>query len=81
MKYQEEFTGSKAEFGDFIKKAVPELFAGRMTVEGKTVSLPSDVPLDYKVKYSEDDDGGSVSIKVSWENTNLDFEIEEEEED
>ena len=80
MKYQEAFTGSKAEFGDFIKKAIPELFAGRMTVEGKTISIPADVELDYKVKYDEYPEGASVSIKVSWENTNLDFEIEEDEE-
>ena len=29
MRYQEDFTGTKAEFADFIKKVVPELFAGR----------------------------------------------------
>jgi amphi-Trp domain-containing protein len=81
MRYQEAFTGSKAEFGDFLKKAVPELFAGRLTVEGKAVSIPSDVELDYKVKYDEDAEGGAVSIKVSWENPNLELEIEEEEEE
>ncbi|NLH95908.1 MAG: amphi-Trp domain-containing protein [Clostridiaceae bacterium] len=80
MRYQEDFTGTKAEFADFIKKVVPELFAGRLTVEGKTISIPSDVELDYKIKYDEDAEGGSVSIKVSWENPNLDLEIEEEEE-
>ena len=56
------------------------MFAVRMTVEGKTISIPADVELDYKVKYDEDPEGASVSIKVSWENTNLDFEIEEDEE-
>lgn len=80
MRYQEDFTGTKAEFADFIKKVVPELFAGRLTVEGKTISIPSDVELDYNIKYDEDAEGGSVSIKVSWENPNLDLEIEEEEE-
>ena len=81
MRYQEDFTGTKTEFGDFIKKAIPELFAGRLTVEGKTISIPSDVTLEYKVKYDEDAEGGSVSIKVSWDNPNLDLEIEEEEEE
>ena len=67
MKYQEAYQGTKAEFGDFVKKAVPELFAGKLVVEGKTVSLPGDASYDYKVKYDEDEQGGSVSIKVSWE--------------
>jgi len=80
MKYQESFVGSKAEFGDYVKKIIPDLFAGRLAVEGKTVTIPGDVELDYKIKYDEDEEGGSVTIKVSWENPNLDLEIEEEEE-
>lgn len=67
MKYQESYLGSKAEFGDFIKKAVPELFAGKLVVEGKTVGLPQEADLDYKVKYDENEDGGSVTLKVTWE--------------
>lgn len=67
MKYQENFTGQKADFADYIKKVVPELFGSRLAVEGKTVTIPSDNPLDYKVKYDEQETGGSISIKVSWE--------------
>jgi amphi-Trp domain-containing protein len=67
MKYQESYLGSKAEFGDFIKKAVPELFAGKLVVEGKTVGLPTEADLDYKVKFDEDEEGGSITFKVSWE--------------
>lgn len=67
MKYQNSYAGSKSEFADFIKKTVPELFGSRLAVEGKQVSIPNDVPLDYKVKYDEDEFGGSVTIKVSWE--------------
>ena len=78
MRYQEANVGSKAEFGDYIKKIVPELFAGRLAVEGKTVTIPADVDLDYKIKYDESDEGGSVTIKVSWDNPNMDLEIEEE---
>ncbi len=77
MKYQETYTGSKAEFGDFIKKAVPDLFSGKLTVEGKTASIPGDIELDYKVKYDESEEGGSVSIKVTWENPNLELNLEE----
>lgn len=78
MKYQEANIGSKAEFGDYIKKIVPDLFAGRLAVEGKAVSIPGDVELNYKVKYDDGDEGGSVTIKVSWDNPNLELEIEEE---
>ncbi len=77
MKYQETFVGSRHEFAEFIKKAVPDLFSGKLTVEGKTVSLPSDGDLDYKVKYDDDEQGGSISIKVGWENPNVDIEIDE----
>ncbi len=79
MKFSESNTGSKAEFADYIKKIVPDLFAGRLAIEGKTVTIPSDTDLDYKVKFDESDEGGSVSIKVSWDNPNLELEIEEEE--
>lgn len=77
MKYQETYLGSRAEFGDFIKKAVPDLFAGRLAVEGKSVTLPADTDLDYKVKYDEDEQGGSVTIKVSWENPNVELNLDD----
>lgn len=77
MKYQETYMGSKAEFGNYIKKAVPELFAGKLTVEEKTVNLPSDVNLEYKVKYDEDEQGGSVTIKVAWEKETLELNLDD----
>lgn len=77
MKYQETYLGSKAEFGDYIKKAVPDLFAGRLAVEGKSVTLPADTDLDYKVKYDEDEQGGSVTIKVSWSNPNVELNLDD----
>ncbi|NLK86304.1 MAG: transcription initiation factor IIE [Clostridiaceae bacterium] len=73
MRYQDAFVGSREEFGDFIRKAVPDLFAGRLVVEGKQIQLPEDADIDYKVKYDEGIDGGSVTIKASW-----DIETEEE---
>lgn len=78
MKYQESYLGSKSEFGDFVKKAIPDLFAGRLVVEGKAVTLPTGTDYDYKVKYDEDEQGGSVTIKVAWENqSNLDINIDD----
>lgn len=67
MKYQESYLGTKAEFGDWIKKTIPELFAGKLVIEGKSVAIPSEADLDYKVKYDDGDDGGSISFKVTWE--------------
>ena len=78
MKYQESFLGSKSDFGDYIKKAIPDLFAGRLAVEGKAVTLPKDGDLDYKVKYDEDEQGGSVTIKVTWEKeSNVEINIDD----
>ncbi len=76
MKYQETYLGSKAEFAEFIKKAVPDLFAGNLAVEGNPVVLPADTELTYKVKYDDDVEGGSVSIKVSWDNPNMELELD-----
>ncbi len=67
MRYQDAFLGSRTEFGEFIRAAIPELFAGKLRVEGKVVELPADADLDYKVKYDDDLEGGSVTIKVSWD--------------
>ncbi|TYQ15535.1 UNVERIFIED_CONTAM: amphi-Trp domain-containing protein [Acetivibrio alkalicellulosi] len=75
MKYQQDFIGTKVDFADFIKKTIPELFTGKLNVEGKTVVIPSDKELDYKIKLSEEEDGGSFALKVSWSN------VEEEDDD
>ena len=73
MKYQEDYVGTKAELSDFIKKVIPELFTGRLTVEGQAVRIPNDCNLDYKIKY---DSAGTVGIKISWEDENEEEELE-----
>ncbi len=78
MKYQEGSVGNKGDFAEYIKKMVPELFSGRLAVEGKTVIIPHDKDLDYKVKYDIDEAGGSVSVKVAWDNDNGEDEEEVE---
>lgn len=78
MKYQNSFFGGKVDFADFVKKAIPDLFGDRLEVEGKRVTLPADNELAYKVKFDEDEFGGSVTLKVSWE-TGVREEEEEEE--
>lgn len=78
MKYQDTSTGSKADFAEFIKKVVPELFGGRLAVEGKTVSLPSDTELDYKTKYDIEETSGSFTIKVSWDYGTEDNDVDVE---
>ena len=75
MKYQETYIGSKTEFGDYIKKAVPELFAGKLSIEGKSVTLPTDTELDYKVKFDEDEQGGSFTIKVTWKDPSVELDL------
>ncbi len=67
MKFQEANLGSKTEFAEYVKTVIPKLFKGELAVEGKKVALPQDGDLDFKVKYDEDESGGSFTIKVSWE--------------
>ncbi|HHV29693.1 amphi-Trp domain-containing protein [Acetivibrio mesophilus] len=76
MKYQEDFFGSKSDFADFVKKVVPDLFSGKLAVEGKNVGIPADRNVDYKIKYSEDEESAALTLKVSW-----DFGTETEEEE
>jgi hypothetical protein len=67
MKYQETYLGSRSEFSEFVKKTIPDLFNGKLVVEGKNVVVPRDTELDYKIKYDEDEQGGCISLKVTWE--------------
>jgi hypothetical protein len=76
MKYQEVLAGSKAECMDYAKKVVQTLQVNKLVVEGQAVRIPTDLPLEYKVKYDEDVTGGSFSLKISW-----DTGVEEEEEE
>lgn len=76
MKYQEDFTGAKADFGTFLNKAANALFSNKLIVEGKAVKLPADRDLNYKIKFDDGEEGGAVSIKVSWDN-----EVDEEEDE
>lgn len=80
MKYQNSFFGGKTEFADFIKQTIPDLFGGRLDVEGQKVTLPADKDLAYKVKFDEDESGGSVTIKVAWKNAAQEVQLVEEDE-
>lgn len=68
MQYREDFSGNKVEFSEFLKNLFNQMISNLLTVEGQNVSVPNDRPLDYKVKYTTDEDGASVTLKVSWEN-------------
>lgn len=72
MKRQEANLGSKTEFAEYVKKVIPDLFAGRLTVEDQQVTIPSDKDLEFKVKHVDDETGGSFTLKVSWENETRD---------
>ncbi|HEX9063414.1 MAG TPA: transcription initiation factor IIE, partial [Clostridia bacterium] len=52
---------------DYMIKIIPDLFGGKLLVENKEVSIPDDISLDYKAKLTEDETGGSFTIKVSWD--------------
>jgi hypothetical protein len=68
MQYREDFSGNKAEFTEFLKNLFNQMISNLLTVEGQNAAIPSDKPLDYKVKYTTDEEGASVTLKVSWAN-------------
>lgn len=68
MKCKEEFSGSKNEFSEFLKNLFNQMISNLLTVEGQNAAIPGDRPLDYKVKYTSDEDHSSVTLKVAWKN-------------
>lgn len=68
MKYQESIACPREELAKIIKKIVSDVLGDRCTVEGNHVQMPRDVDFDVKVKYNVDEDGGSLTIKIAWEN-------------
>jgi hypothetical protein len=76
MKYEESYPGLSAEIAKLLKKTVPDSFARNLDEAGVKLELPEDRELELKVKYDIDEDGGSLGLKISWNN-----EIEEDEED
>ncbi|MCX7745965.1 MAG: transcription initiation factor IIE [Clostridia bacterium] len=81
MKYQEANIGSKGDLVDYLKRVIPLVFAGKLEIEGQRVNIPDDYELEFKVKYEEDEFGGGLSIKVSWDKEVDRGEEEEEEEE
>lgn len=67
MKYQENFNDSMDEFKKFFNTMIQQLFTNALKVEGETVNMPTDRELDYKMKYSVDEDSCTFAFKVSWD--------------
>jgi hypothetical protein len=61
-----------------IKRAVPETFLKKLKMEGRDLEFPQDRELELKVKYDIDDDGGSFTLKISWDNDEFDEDNEED---
>lgn len=78
MKLQEKSLGTKSDFVDFLKGLFGKMANGKLSVEGEDVTIPNDKDLEYAVKYKDDEDKGSLTVKVSWANKE---EVEEAEED
>lgn len=68
MQYREDFSGSKGEFSEFLKKVFNQMISNYLTVEGEKAVIPEDRELDFKIKYNTDDEESSIALKVSWPN-------------
>ncbi|MCX8130442.1 MAG: transcription initiation factor IIE [Clostridia bacterium] len=68
MKYSESNTYTRSDLGGNVKKVISDLLAGRLVVEGQNVDIPEDLDMDVKVKYSVDETGGNVTLKITWDN-------------
>jgi hypothetical protein len=66
MNSTEKYVGSKEEFYFFLKDEIIKLFKGKLKIEGTRVLVPDDEKLNYEFNYVNDEDYGSLSIKVSW---------------
>lgn len=81
MKYQEGFIVAKADLKDRVKKVIADAISSNLALEGRKVEIPSDRDLEVKIKYGSDEGGGSLSVKVSWENAIEESEAEASEDD
>ncbi|MGI6648679.1 MAG: hypothetical protein ACOX5W_06375 [Bacillota bacterium] len=82
MAYVEEYVGSRSEFLRFMQEVWKSLNSGGINIEGKTLRLPKDTELEYKIKYDYDDEEYVLALKVSWPNPSWvePEDVEEEEE-
>ncbi|MCX7924098.1 MAG: transcription initiation factor IIE [Clostridia bacterium] len=78
MKYQESNACAKNELGANVKRIISDLLAERLVVEGQHVKFPDDVDLEVKVKFAVDEEGGTLTIKIGWDNY-VEEAVEEEE--
>ena len=76
MKYEESYSEFDIELLGLLKKAVPDSFAEKLQEGGIELEFPKDRELELKVKYDVSEEGGSYTLKVSWDN-----ELDEEEEE
>lgn len=79
MKWGEKLFGSKDECLQYLYQIVNQLAGGVLVLDGKDVTLPDDLHLEYKVKYAEDPGETKFSLKIAWPNDIPLEEIPEEE--
>lgn len=81
MKYQETYAGLNVDVAELVKKVVPDTFRKKLEVEGRGIELPKDRDLELKVKYDITEEGGSLTLKISWDYDAVEEEGEEEDEE
>ncbi len=81
MKYQDKYVGSQAEIYDLLKDFPKKFMQNGVEVESEKAVVPADKELTYKIKYENDEYEGALAIKVSWVNSEVIEEFEEEEEE
>ena len=79
MKFKEEYLGTKQECMGYLSEAYAKLLRNQLIVDGEEVVIPDDKELEYKIKYDNDEFEGSLSLKITWVNAEVE-EAEEEEE-
>jgi hypothetical protein len=80
-RFEKSFKGSRAELKEFFRKLDLKLFTNKLFIDGNNVIIPANQELDYKIKY-DIDNNYSVSIKISWKNSDsVDRVVEDENDD
>lgn len=68
LKWNENYTGTKKYVISYVYQVVQQLSTDRLVLKGKSIIVPNNADLAYKIKYAEEPGESKFAIKVEWFN-------------
>lgn len=68
LKWQENYTGTKKYVISYVYQVVQQLSTDRLVLKGKSIVVPNNTDLAYKIKYAEEPGESKFGIKIEWFN-------------